>query len=190
MDRRRFSLRDQLDQVIPNRGSFVWELGCGHGHFLTAYAKAHPGDLCIGIDIVSERIERAVRKRNRAKLTNLHFLRADAQLFLEILPPNVSFSELLILFPDPWPKVRHHKHRILQPAFLSAAAERGADNCRLSFRTDFEPYFEAGKRIIETHPQWTISDEPWPFEADTVFQNRAPAYQSLIARRSQPRLVS
>jgi tRNA (guanine-N7-)-methyltransferase len=101
-----------------------------------------------------------------------------------MLPPHVTFSDLLILFPDPWPKARHHKHRILQPAFLSAAAERGSSDCRLSFRTDFVPYFEAGKKIIQAHPQWNISDETWPFESSTVFQSRAPAYQSLVARRS------
>jgi tRNA (guanine-N7-)-methyltransferase len=184
MARRRGALRIQLEQIFSGPGRFTWELGCGHGHFLTAYAAAHPAELCVGIDIMSDRIARAERKRERSRLGNLFFLRADARLFLEALPPGVLFSELFILFPDPWPKARHHKHRIIQPDFLSEAARHSTPDSRLCFRTDYKPYFEDARLIFEQHPDWQLAVESWPFEYDTVFQARAIEHQSLIARRA------
>ena len=181
---RREDLSRQLGAIFAGPARFTWELGCGHGHFLTAYAAAHPGELCIGVDIMSDRIARAEKKRDRARLGNLFFLRTDARLFLEVLPAHVAFSELFILFPDPWPKARHHKHRILQTAFLTEAAQRSTPDGRLSFRTDYKPYFEEARRAVEQHPAWRQSIEAWPFEFDTVFQSRAVEHHSLIARRA------
>ena len=188
IEQRRRVLLAQLAAISPeNSPPMVWELGCGHGHFLTAYAQSHPEELCVGVDIVGERIERASLKRNRAQLNNLHFIQADARLFLETLPAGTTLSRIFILFPDPWPKLRHHKHRIMQPGFLSHLASRVGEDARLYFRTDFGPYFEDTHRVLSPHPHWELSDEPWPFEFETVFQSRAPNYRSLVARlRRQP----
>ncbi len=184
MEERRRDLRTRFTQILPTGKPFVWEIGCGHGHFLTAYAQAHPDETCIGVDLVSERIERANKKRDRAKLANLHFLHAEARLFLEMLPTEARFSRLFILFPDPWPKLRHHKHRIMQPDFLSDAAKRAGEGGRLYFRTDFTPYFDDTRLVFIEHPVWSLdatAGETWPFEQETVFQSRAESYHSLIA---------
>ena len=193
MEARRRDLRACQEKILPPRARFTWEIGCGHGHFLTAYAQAHPDELCIGIDIVSERIDRALRKRDRARLPNLHFIHAEARLFLEMLPADATFSRLFILFPDPWPKLRHHKHRIMQPDFLAAVAARAGEGARLYFRTDFTPYYDDTKLVVSAHPHWALvnaagesAGEPWAFEHETVFQSRAPSYHSLIARPSVP----
>lgn len=159
----------------------VWEVGCGHGHFLTAYAKLHPEDFCVGVDIIRDRIERAGRKARRARLPHLHFLIAEANDFLAVLPVGVEFSSVYVLFPDPWPKRRHHKNRLMQPAFLDSLAQRAGQGTRLYFRTDFEPYFAEVAKIVNEHPRWKRLEEPWPFEAETVFQARAPTHFSLIA---------
>jgi tRNA (guanine-N7-)-methyltransferase len=182
MAERRRALHDRLHALLPADARLVWELGCGHGHFLTAYAEAHPARLCVGIDIVRERIDRANRKRDRAGFANLHFILAEARLFLEVLPPGVRLEDIFVLFPDPWPKLRHHKHRIIQADFLAAAARRAEPTARLCFRTDFEPYFEDASTTIAAHPDWQTVEEPWPFEQETVFQRRAPTFRSLIAR--------
>lgn len=179
---RKKSVQDCLGQVPSAAGAFLWEVGCGHGHFLTAYAAAHPDKTCIGIDLVGERIERALRKRDRAQLTNLHFVRAEARLFLESLPALPCISTVFMLFPDPWPKTRHHKHRVLQPSFLDALATRATADCRLCFRTDHRPYFDAAQATITNSRGWTLADEPWPFEFETVFQSRAEKHDSFVAR--------
>ena len=133
MAERRELLRAEVAGLLPPRGPFVWEIGCGHGHFLAAYAEAHPAECCIGIDINLDRVRRATRKRDRAGLDRLHFLRAEARLFLEVLPPGAGVSAIYMLFPDPWPKKRHHKYRLLQADFLHEVAQRAGQGPRFSF---------------------------------------------------------
>ena len=180
---RRNSLGDQIAHSIPSETPFVWEIGCGHGHFLAAYAAAHPSKICVGVDISKDRIDRGLRKRNRAKLDNLHFIQADARDFLDALPAEATFSAIYILFPDPWPKRRHHKNRIMQSEYLTAAAQRAGQGTRLHIRTDYEPYFRDSEQLISQHAAWQIVAEPWPFEQLTVFQSRAASHHSLIAQR-------
>ena len=182
MEERRAALRAELAAILLDRREFVWEIGCGHGHFLTAYAQRHPDKCCIGIDLASERIDRATRKQARARLANLHFLQAEASLFLEAMPANVRISTLFILFPDPWPKLRHHKHRILQDGFLSAAAAHASADCLLCFRTDYLPYFDSARALTNSHDAWHVVADDWPFEHETVFQSRSATYHSFIAR--------
>lgn len=184
MRQRRELLLLTLEAILPASGPVTLELGCGHGHFLTAYATANPSKVCIGIDIVRDRIERALRKRTRAQLKNLHFIHTEGNMFLDIVPDSTRFSELFILFPDPWPKSRHHKNRIIQPSFLSAAAHKMSHDGLLCFRTDHQAYFEHALLQVSNHPEWTPTSEAWPFEFTTVFQSRASQYHSLTARRS------
>jgi tRNA (guanine-N7-)-methyltransferase len=160
---------------------FICEVGSGHGHFLTAYAQAHPAEVCVGIDIIGERVARATRKRDRAGLGQLHFLHAEARLFFETLPPAVLISKIFILFPDPWPKKRHHKHRIIQPDFLRLLRSRVRADAQLFFRTDHRPYFDYAQATVSEHPEWRLTAAAWPFEHETVFQQRAETHHSLAA---------
>jgi tRNA (guanine-N7-)-methyltransferase len=181
---RRDDLRARLLEILPQREPFVWEVGCGHGHFLAAYAAAHPQCLCVGIDISSDRVTRANRKRERARLANLHFVLADADDFLAVMPRKSRFSAIYILFPDPWPKRRHHKNRILRPEFLTTAAAAAAKGTHLFFRTDHEEYFRDAGAAIRAHPEWKVADSAaLPFEEPTVFQKRAAAHFTLVAAR-------
>jgi tRNA (guanine-N7-)-methyltransferase len=183
VQQRRREIRVFLGRHLPPDAAFVWEVGCGHGHFLTAYALAHPEMQCVGVDISSDRIERAQRKRSRVNLPNLHFLQAEGGMFLEEMPAGLALATVFLLFPDPWPKLRHRKHRILRDTFLRHAAARTVPACRLCFRTDHLPYYREAAALLHADPQWEIATEPWPFECATVFQQRAPAHHSLIARR-------
>jgi tRNA (guanine-N7-)-methyltransferase len=178
------TLRAVLAALLPSPVSLVWEAGCGHGHFLAAYAAAHPERLCIGIDLSAERIARAERKRARANLANLHFLQAEAGAFLKALPVHARFQEVYLLFPDPWPKRRHHKNRLMQPGFLEAVAARAGQGTRLYFRTDDESYSAYAEYVIRSLSAWKLVDGPWPFEVSTVFQERASSHRSLVAERT------
>jgi tRNA (guanine-N7-)-methyltransferase len=181
---RREELRHKLAEVIGSEARFVWEVGCGHGHFLTAFAKAHPAETCIGIDITSDRIERAERKRGRARLENLHFIRADAEDFLAVMPERAKFASIFILFPDPWPKRRHHKNRVVKPEFLAAAAARTQKGSAIYFRTDHEPYFREVAALVKAQKDWSEQDKAaWPFDEPTVFGKRAARHFSLVATR-------
>jgi tRNA (guanine-N7-)-methyltransferase len=182
---RRNKLHESSAAALAGRSEFVWEIGCGHGHFLTAYAAAHPKEFCIGVDVILERIGRAERKHQRAQLANLRFVRADARDFIVSLPPGVRFTAIYMLFPDPWPKRRHHKHRLLEPNFLHDVWERAGQGARFYFRTDHEPYFKDAAAVLATHPDWTVvSEAPWPFEMPTVFQQKAAHFHSIVAERN------
>lgn len=179
---RKDGLQRALAPIFSATTEFVCEFGSGHGHFLVAYAKAHPTDVCVGVDIDPNRTERANRKQVRAKASRLHFIQADAGLFLQMLPAAASFRRVFILFPDPWPKKRHHKHRLIQTAFLDELRRRSSAHTRIYFRTDYAPYFENALNCFTRHAGWEIAEEPWPFEHETVFQSRADSFQSLVAK--------
>lgn len=169
--------------LLAGRARITLEIGSGHGHYLTAYAAAHPAEYCVGIDIILDRLHRSDRKRARAGLSNLHFIRAEAFDFLTVLPQHVKLEKILILFPDPWPKRRHHKNRLMQAGFLEKLAGHAAPGARLYFRTDHEDYFAAATAALKEDPRWEVTPgEAWPFELATVFQVRAQSHQSCVAR--------
>jgi tRNA (guanine-N7-)-methyltransferase len=184
-DARLAELHPQLDAALRGRSRLTLEVGCGHGHFLTAYANSRPEELCMGIDLLEDRLARAGRKSKAAGLTNVFWIHAEASLLLQALPPHVRLGpSIFVLFPDPWPKRRHWKHRVIQPAFLSMLAERAEPGTQLCFRTDYAPYFTEASAVIAGHPAWRVdAGDAWPFEQPTVFQSRAESYQSITARR-------
>jgi tRNA (guanine-N7-)-methyltransferase len=185
---RRAELRVDLADILPPGGTpLILEIGCGHGHFLTAYAAAHTDQLCLGIDLRLERTDKALRKRDRASLSNLYFLRCDARNLLAELPTSVTLADIYMLFPDPWPKKRHHKNRLLQTEFLSELGAHAGQGSRFFFRTDYKPYFDEAREIVASHPLWRLlPDDSFPFEHVTIFQARAPVFHSLGALFSPP----
>lgn len=180
------ALQSRLGEALAGCDTPVTlEIGCGHGHFLAAYAAAHPEETCLAVDLVADRIERARRKTDRAGLGNVTWIHGEAALLLAALPAEVALGRIFILFSDPWPKRRHWKNRVIQLEFLSELAARAGEGAELYFRTDHADYFAWARRRLELHPCW-MPDEAaaWPFESESVFQQRAEgSYQSLIARR-------
>ena len=185
MAARRAGLAAELAKILPaGGGPFVWEIGCGHGHFLAAYAAAYRERLCVGVDQDIDRIRRAARKQARANLPNLHFVRGEATLFLAALPPGATLAAVYVLFPDPWPKRRHHKNRLLQADFFAALAARAGEGTPFFFRTDHEPYFREVEDLLKSHPDWRLAPPaPWQFEEPTIFQQKAERHHSLLALR-------
>ncbi len=183
VESRQASLRDELATVFAAvHGPAVLEIGCGHGHFLSRYAHDHPHQFCVGIDLLKDRLERAARKRERAGLTNLHLVKAEATEFLECLPAGVRFESVFLLFPDPWPKKRHHKNRLVRADFMAALARHMAPAGRFFFRTDHAEYFETGRNVLASHPQWRIETAAvWPCDEATVFQLKAAEFHSVVA---------
>lgn len=180
-------LRAELDRIVPGQTSVTLEIGCGHGHYLTAYAQQHPDALCLGIDLVTKRILKACQKRDKRDLPNLHFLKAEVREFLEAWPGRLKLERVFILFPDPWPKKRHIKNRIIQAGLLDRLAAIASPGTPLHFRTDHPGNFEWGLDVIAAHPDWEIRhDIEWPFENPSFFQDLLGDYQSLTALFNPP----
>lgn len=186
------ALRKKIAAFLPEEiiGGFslngiTLEIGCGHGHFLAAYAAAFPQETCIGLDLITKRIERANNKKGKAALGNVNFYKADAHEFLEALPPKVAIDKLFLLYLDPWPKKRHHKNRIVQEATLTTWAAHAKPGAQLYFRTDHVDFYQWAKEHIEAHPQWElVPAAQFPFERETYFQSILPDKPNdLIARR-------
>ena len=177
------ALREYLTPLLAGHSEFTLEIGCGHGHFLAAYAAAHPEKFCIGVDLLTKRIERGNRKRDRQGLANLDFIKAEAGELLAAIPAALRLAEIFFLFPDPWPKTRHHKNRLIQTALLDRLSTLSLPGkTRLHFRTDHADYFTWSADLLRAHPDWEIlPDAPWPFEQETFFSQLLPDYQSLIA---------
>jgi len=171
-----------LTDALAGRTEITFELGCGHGHWLAAYAAAHPDEFCVGIDLITHRVERSVRKQTLGKLANVIFLKAEATEFLEALPPSVALRKVFILYPDPWPKKKHHKNRFINAANLDLLARRAAPGARLHFRTDDADYFAWTGEFLAAHARWQVAcDAEWPFEQKTFFEERMKDRRDVIA---------
>ena len=178
------TIRETLDPVLVNPSPVLVEFGCGHGHWLTDYAAAHPGELCLGLDLISARVRKANAKRARHELAHLLFLKAEANEFLSVWPEDRLIHSVFMLFPDPWPKKRHHKNRMIQTAFLDRLVAITPLGARFHFRTDDRDYFEWATEHFAAHPGWAIDATlPWPWERPTIFQMKMEDWSSLIAVR-------
>lgn len=181
---RKEALKVECDAVFKDVDRILFEVGCGHGHWLTSYAMHYPLQNCVGIDLIAGRIQKAIQKRDKRGLGNLHFLKAELTEFLEILPEHLRFDMTVLLFPDPWPKAKHHRRRMVQRGLLDILADRTDSSGHFCFRTDDIGYYNWTVEHLETHPAWCIDcDAVWPYETETYFQNRMDSYRSVIARR-------
>jgi len=178
------ALRARLAAELGEAGTLTLEIGCGHGHWLVAYAEAHPGERCVGIDLLGERLRKCEAKRARRGVGNAAFLKAEASEFLDALPPGVRLARVFVLYPDPWPKRRQNRKRFLQAANLDRLAAAAEAGCVLAFRTDHEDYHGRAREALAAHPAWeTLPGAPWPFESPTFFQDLLRERRDLVARR-------
>jgi len=116
------------------------EIGFGNGENLAALAAAHPERDFLGVEVHRPGVGRLLLALEAGALTNVRIISHDAVEVLEQQIPRAFFEEILILFPDPWPKKRHHKRRLVQGPFAALAASRLARGGVLRLATDWEPY--------------------------------------------------
>ncbi|MBN1687721.1 MAG: tRNA (guanosine(46)-N7)-methyltransferase TrmB [Candidatus Omnitrophica bacterium] len=140
-----------FEQLFGNNHPVEVEIGCGKGRFLSAYA----GEACeinfLGIDRVGKWMKRAQARIEKGKVENLKFLRADARVFLEKVPHG-SVSVFHIYFPDPWPKKRHHKRRLVTKEFLAVLHDRLVSEGKIRIATDNKPYYESMREAVAWTP--------------------------------------
>jgi tRNA (guanine-N7-)-methyltransferase len=118
------------------------EIGMGKGTFLVEQAKARPEVNFFGIEWARWFWRYASDRLRRAGCANAHTVRAEAGFFLREFVPPGSLSVLHIYFPDPWPKARHHKRRLIQPAFMPLVNQVLKEGGRLQVVTDHQGYWE------------------------------------------------
>ena len=135
------------------------DLGCGDGSFLMEMAAHHPERDFLGVERLLGRVRKVCRKITRRKLENARVLRLESRYVVEWLLPQSSVSRLHLLCPDPWPKLRHHRRRLVQVEFLTAVSRALVPGGEFLFMTDHGEYFEYACEKI--HASGLFAIEAW-----------------------------
>ncbi|HEX8757237.1 MAG TPA: tRNA (guanosine(46)-N7)-methyltransferase TrmB [Steroidobacteraceae bacterium] len=142
-----------LDQLFGRRARRVVEIGFGNGENLLALAAARPAEDFLGIEVHRPGVGRLLLQLEERALGNVRVVCHDAVEILERYLGGQCLDEILILFPDPWPKKRHHKRRLLQPPFVALLAQRLKSGGALRLATDWEPYAAEMLSTLSAEPQ-------------------------------------
>ncbi len=134
--------RIDLAKLFPTTQPLEVELGSGDSSFLAEYARLHPGYNFIGVERLLGRIRKLDRKGRRAGLTNLRGVRIESSYFLEYLLPPHAAAALHVYFPDPWPKRKHRRNRLINERFPALACQALSPGGTVYLRTDDRDYFE------------------------------------------------
>jgi len=132
--------RLDLPKIFGRKAPLQVDLGCGDGAFVFALAQRHPEKNFLGIERLSGRVEKASRKA--AKIDNMRVLNVETSYAVCYLLPERSVERFYLLFPDPWPKRRHHRRRTVTPDFLNSVHVALEENGVLRIATDQLDYFE------------------------------------------------
>ena len=127
--------------LFGREGPLVVEVGFGDGRFTAHYAQAHPERLILGAEVSAGSVQRALRRLRREGVGNVRLYLGEGAFALRNLVPERSVLEVIVNFPDPWPKKRHQERRLLQEAFFRRLSTRLVQGGRLLFTTDHEDYF-------------------------------------------------
>ena len=173
------SILEQIDlaKLFPKEQPLEVELGSGDGSFLANYAKLHPEKNFIGVERLLGRLRKLDRKGCRAGLTNLRGLRIESSYFLEYLLPPRSAVALHIYFPDPWPKRKHHRHRLINERFPELARGVLKPGGMVFLRTDDENYFQQMAGAFAASSAFRLAETPaelsgLPTDFEEEFQAR------------------
>ncbi|MFZ3208908.1 MAG: tRNA (guanosine(46)-N7)-methyltransferase TrmB [Geobacteraceae bacterium] len=127
-------------EVFGNDRPLALEIGCGIGDFIAKTALEAPDRNFIAIDFYNKGCYKSCRRIDRAGLTNVRVLRVEARLFIAERIPKGSLAAVYINCPDPWPKKRHRKRRLVNRQFLESLRDYLAPGGELHFATDFDDY--------------------------------------------------
>ncbi len=136
------------------------ELGSGDGSFLAQYAKLHPERNFLGVERLLGRLRKLNKKGLRAELRNLALLRLEAAYSMEFLVPKESIEALHVYFPDPWPKRKHRKNRLINERFTEIARAGLKKGGIVYLRTDDLDYFEQMTRVFDGNPAFRKVETP------------------------------
>ena len=148
-----------LDAVFGRSARRILEIGIGNGETLLDLAESRPEDDFLGIEVHRPGIGHCLLGIEARGLRNVRLIDHDAVEVLERQVPDSSLDEVLLYFPDPWPKKRHHKRRIVQPAFVALVAHKLKPGGTFRLATDWAPYSEHMLEVLS---------------ASAAFANRAP----------------
>ena len=150
----------ELAALFPAAQPLEVELGSGDGSFLAQWAALRRDTNFLGVERLLGRLRKIDRKGRRAELTNLRLVRIEAAYFLEFLLPPHSARAIHVYFPDPWPKRKHRKNRLINETFTEIAARALAPGGTVFLRTDDADYFAQMNTVFGANPKFRAAETP------------------------------
>jgi tRNA (guanine-N7-)-methyltransferase len=183
----RFDLATCFERAAPTE----LEIGVGKAGFILRQARAHPERNYLGIEWANQYFRHAADRLARWGVTNARIVRTDARHFVTHQLPDASLAALHIYHPDPWPKTRHHKRRLFQPAFVQAVGRVLEPGGRVFIQTDHAEYFAIISALVSGEPALEEVPEAsgGAFGAETNFEIKyrregRPIYRLEAVRRA------
>ncbi|MCX7183828.1 MAG: tRNA (guanosine(46)-N7)-methyltransferase TrmB [Nitrosospira sp.] len=165
-----------LDKVFGRSAPKFLEIGFGMGETTVAIAQAHPQNDYLAIDVHTPGVGSLLKQIEESGLSNLRIIQHDAVEVLQRMLPPECLDGVHIFFPDPWPKARHHKRRLIQPQFIALLSERLKHGGYVHVATDWEEYAQQILQVLGNEPQLanTAADyAPCPaYRPSTKFEQR------------------
>ena len=175
-----------LDAVFGRYRPRVLEIGFGDGATLIELARMRPDTDFLGVEVHPPGVGHCLLAIEAGGLTNIRLIAHDAVEVLEKQLTPGSLDDVLLYFPDPWPKKRHHKRRIVQPAFAALVADRLKPGGTFHLATDWEPYALQMHEVLNAEPRLTNSGTG-KGDASRYLQGKGlrPLYPSRFERRGR-----
>ncbi len=158
----------RVAELTASSGELWLEVGFGGGEHLAQQAARHPDVTIIGCEPFLNGVGSLLRHIEEGGLSNVRVLGGDARPLLDTVPDG-AISRIFLLFPDPWPKARHHKRRFIQPDTVAAFARVLKPGGRVRFATDWADYADWGLRHFQADPAFS-----WPAQSQAEW-NTPPA---------------
>ncbi|MBX9810978.1 MAG: tRNA (guanosine(46)-N7)-methyltransferase TrmB [Burkholderiales bacterium] len=165
-----------LDQKFGRSAPKILEIGFGMGETTAEIAAAHPENDYLGIEVHTPGVGSLLKRIAELGLDNIRIIQHDAvEVLTHMIAPS-AFDGVHIFFPDPWPKKRHHKRRLIQPAFVALLAERMKPGAYMHVATDWQEYAEQVLAVLSAEPRLCNTAEgyaPRPdYRPQTKFESR------------------
>ena len=160
----------EFDKVFSRPAPLEIDLGCGDGVFLAALAQENPAHNFLGIERLLGRVRSVCRKVARLDLKNARILRMESNYAVRHLLAAGSVTTFHLLFPDPWPKRRHHRRRAFTPEFVSSIHRALIAGGLFHVATDHADYFHQIERVIAATDIFAISREQYHFPSTSFEQ--------------------
>ena len=173
-----------LAEMFPAAQALEVELGSGDGSFMAKYAQAHPETNFIGVERLLGRLRKLDRKARRLDLRNLRLMRLEASYFVEYMIPKGGARAIHLYFPDPWPKRRHHKNRLVNAEFAKSCAGALEPGGVMYLRTDNAEYFQQMLEVFGASADFEETRTPESLSAIITDFERGFNAQGIPTRRA------
>jgi tRNA (guanine-N7-)-methyltransferase len=161
-----------IGDVFGRKAPLVLEIGSGMGETTAAIAQARPDVDFIAVEVHGPGVGSLLNRIESSKLSNLKVIRHDALEVLETMIPDAALAAIHLFFPDPWPKKRHHKRRLVQPEFAALAARKLAPGATLHAATDWPDYAEHMSTVLSAEPLLCRAEAGFAARPATKFEAR------------------